>query len=100
MDNDVLLGAAFEGDQEARTELLIRNIMATDEISHEIASTVLDDMADFNQVRERKRAKEKEREKEREKENETERETRREKQEREKQERERERERERVLVIP
>ena len=27
MDNDVLIGASFEGNQEARAELLIRNIM-------------------------------------------------------------------------
>jgi hypothetical protein len=48
MDNDVLIGASFEGNQEARAELLIRNIMATDRLTHESAETVLQQMTEFN----------------------------------------------------
>lgn len=50
MDNHVLLGAALSSDsQSARAELLIRNIMATDEISRTDACYVFNVMRDYNQ---------------------------------------------------
>jgi len=48
MDNNVLIGASFEGNQDARTELLVRNIMATDQLTHESAETVVTQMTEFN----------------------------------------------------
>lgn len=49
MDNDILLGAAFEGDQDARTELLIRHIMSVDNIEHAEAKAVVSAMSEENQ---------------------------------------------------